>query len=363
MEAGTLFVAFNQDPSSFKVVWDECSAYGASSGEFQFGLSAFFAHGVGNPYGTLVVKNCSVESCNTSVGGDWTRLLVADSRFVNCGNMVFGGSQLSGSKTVLLSSVLHTGSFTGDRVVQAKTRTVTMRGCEIIASHLASRFIVDTEDDTATAYQLAYCTFVEDSKSSPTALGLIKTRSNQSLSMYNCALFQSDESPVSLDALATPIVVVDNTSGHTPATNNNNLYHAGFQSLIRNNYYEGTPRRVRYDRGGTIFISQDVPSGGSVANSSALWINESTLITSTMDGASINGPVLPYSTRLPNDTGTAPNVSFVGLADAQLPSHGEWISYPKSSWVALNGSKLYGACRWNDTVEKAMLMNEFGLRP
>jgi hypothetical protein len=368
MGGATLFVAFKTDPSALKVVYDECSVYGAFSTDD--GVFGWYCHGAtsSTPYGQVVIRNCTCERVDYSIGGDFTKLLVSDSKFVNCKSLVFGGSELAGSKTVIVSSVLHTGAVTGDRVVQNKTRLLVMRGCEIIATYLDTRFMVDTEATVAMEYDLQNCTFVQGNRSGPASLGIIKTRTGQKLKMSYCALFQSDECPTDPDALVTPIVVVDDVSGsnHTTANNNNNLYHAGFKSLIRNNYYEGTPRRVRYNRGGTIFIGQDVPSGGAVANSSAVWIDEGTLGTSNMDGNGVNGPVLPYSTRLPHDTGTAPNVSFVGLADAQLPSHGEWISYPKSSWVALGSNpqlKVYGAWQWASQAEKVQLMMEFGERP
>lgn len=365
MGGATLFVAFKTDPSALRVVYDECSVYGAFT--TIDGVFGWYCHGAdpSTPYGEVVIRNCTCERVDYSVGGDFKKLLIADSRFVNCKSLVFGGSELADSKTVILSSILHTGAVVGDRVVQAKTRLLKMRGCEIVASYSNSKFMVDTEAVVAIEYDLQYCTFVQSDRTGNAALGLIKTRTGQTLKMRNCALFQSDEAVLDRDATVTPAVVVDDASGtkHTSGFNNNNLYHAGFMSVVRNDYYERTPRRVRFDRAGTIFIGQDVPTGNT--GTSALWINESTLATSTMEGSGGNGPVLPYSTRLPHDTGSAPNVSFLGLADSPLPSHGEWIHYPKSSWVALSSSavsKVYGAWQW-DSTEKVDLMIEFGERP
>jgi len=332
MRAGTMFVAFRTDPSSLSVTYDECSVYGGSS--FTDGLFGFYFHGAPNAYGTVIVRNCHAESVDFSIGGDYKNLLVTGSRFTNCKSLVFGGNNAAGTKTVIESSILNTGIVSGDRVVESKTATTTMSNCEIVARWLGSTYMIDAGDGQAVTYTFSNCAFVQHHGGSQSQLGIIKVRSGQRLNMTSCCLFQSDEATSDPDASVTPIVVVDTGATYLSSTSNNNLYHAGYKVDTT------SPRRVRFERLGATFICETSPTG---ANGNSRWVNESGGAVGTFDGADTNGPVLPYSTRTPQDGGPNPTVAFRGLSDASIPIYPTPIQWPKSSWVNLGDpAKRYG---------------------
>jgi hypothetical protein len=242
------------------------------------------------------------------------------------------------------------------RPVELVTRSVVMRDTQIV-NRSSQDFLVDSISNSITVYDIQYCTFLLAPNIRSFTEGIIKVRSNQTLTMSNCALFQ-DEEAANPDSDVAPVVVVDTGATYTGS---NNLYHAGYRAN------QTDARRVRFDYLGTMYTSEATPSGNG--STSALWKDGSNN-TGTFDGTSGNGPVLPRSTRLPWDVG-GDGVEFElrGMTDAPIVNGVSRLNYPRKSGVAISGFissgsdpvKVYGSGHYPKNHKATLAI--FDIRP